>query len=208
MDIRLLQQLLNTEGFALKVDGVLGAKTTNALRSLSVDRQQQIELEASAPIDGKRKAGKLSALIASIATAERVPETYLWLVVQLEHDATIANFHAPIDSTGPYIGIAQFSQGTWADAMPGYPWKDALDPKIALIGAAKYYKINQIRLQKVSPSLPYTDKVAYLCHNQGAKGAAGLIAGTRTLAGDQSVHAREIAAELRSQYGLSSGSFS
>lgn len=202
MNAVLLQRLLNLEGFGLKVDGKIGRDTRIALQSLPEAKRQQIELEASSSSGGDIVSGAVvRPIVTAVAKNENVPESYLVLALEHEFAPALGKKNVAVPNSGKYIGIGQFDATSWRACMPDHPYSDALDPKLAVVAIARYYKLNKIEMSRRAPDLPFNDRVAYLAHNQGVRGAVEMITGRRPIDEGQSAPARALAQELRRQYG-------
>lgn len=75
------------------------------------------------------------------------------------------------DKIPPYIGPFQFAEAAWKEVGEGR-FANAMDLELSARAALKYAFLNYRRLNRIIPGVEYTPAVAYLCHNQGAGGAA------------------------------------
>lgn len=168
-----IQKCLQELGYNVKVDGDFGTNTANAVAQAFIDGYATVPCLALAhravtviPIDELHQ----NAILVSDETG--VPASYLKLVLELENHKLPGYYFTFTKSSSKYIGLGQFSRSTWASLMPEYAIDDyASDSYVALIAIARYYLDNKNQLKSVAAAGGYTDRVAYLAHQQGAAGA-------------------------------------
>lgn len=201
----MLQALLNvsSETTDLRLDGLVGSKTSNTLSKLKPQARVQIEqalsvlgikLDALLPTrEGWIARDDLIPIIDSVSRRTGVPPSFLLQLVDVEAPSREVDgslwYHAA--SLGPgdrgiFRGLTQMGRPAWADAsteaselgltLPGYD--KATDPLASVLAAALYAVVNHRRAKRSITSFP----VLYLLHNQGpgaikaAKGRGELVA--------------------------------
>lgn len=143
-------------GSAAPAAGVLGAPAAPKAGSLPFFARAQ----------GAAPTGKLAPLIADVATRNEINPGYLQKLVQVESGG---NPNA-VSSTGAK-GLAQFIPST----AKAYGLTDPFDPAANLQAAARLTLDNKASLSRVLGREP-SDGELYLAHQQGAGGAAKILA--------------------------------
>ncbi|MGX7706311.1 transglycosylase SLT domain-containing protein [Methylobacterium sp. Gmos1] len=144
---------------------------------------------------GVAPTGKLSPLIADVATRNEINPDYLQKLVQVESGGN-PNAVSPTGAKG----LTQFTRGT----AKAYGLTDPFDPAANLQAAARLTIDNRAALARVLGRTP-TDGELYLAHQQGAGGAAKILANPNATMGQLGLG--QAAAVNGGSPGMSAGEF-
>jgi len=189
--------------FGLNVDDL---RATALLSKAQVATDTDNQQGASALI-GKRyfTNGMMIPIILDVSRQSGVSSDVLQKFLDLEARVVkiggVNHYDAWAVNSGGYRGLFQFDQGgaAWAGARRALPilppfsdaaWKD---PKANVLAGAGYLLYNTGEIRRLGYKGPVTSNIAYLMHNQGARGAFEILRGSRTLRGSQSIQANLVA---------------
>lgn len=225
-DVQLVQALLQLLGAkGLKIDGLWGPRTAQAVTALSADDQALLLTAVKhgrphlAPLikdslgrQGTKREphfipwGELTSLAGRVQQELGVPSSYLLLMLRLENKTNEAGVYPEYEGT--FQGVAQFNRATWnglrtkyaAFELPPYT-QGVTDTLASLRAAAILYKDNNYSFQRDFPNgALYSDGIAYLYHQQGASAAKRFLTSGRLMYPDQSAQSKALFAAVRSAF--------
>jgi len=215
--VRMLQGMLIAFDPEMRLDGVMGPQTRNALAQLPPDLQKLLE-ETVGSVYQYAQVNKASRyltenqvqdIILRVSLATDVPISYLNLLLGLEPKVKFIGGKRHYDAAfrnGKYFGLAQMGEKAWADAKAIAPglvsFKEGWsNPEQNLLAAAYFYKANtRYALTKYGRTKPLTDEIAYAMHNQGHSVYPLLAAGRKLNFPEQSIAALRVMRVASNQF--------
>lgn len=157
----------------IAIDGIIGNQTIAAYSKLSGDAKGIVDnLARSLDVDINRKIvskADLSRIAENVSARYNVPLSYLMNTVDIEN-IPVADGYL-IETAGKYRGLGQFDRVTW-NAVTSEPFNRAGDVASDLRAIAQLYLANKQTFRNEFGPREFTDRIAYLYHNQGAGAAA------------------------------------
>jgi hypothetical protein len=190
--VQLAQTLLNHLGISVQVDGLPGQQTMGGISALPKEQRKALVNLTSAmnTCDSFLLLKTLKKIAINATTAESTPSAVSFLSLLIDMENTVYQGVVYVKSSASFKGIAQFNEKTWS-ALTSLPFSLAEDPKTALRAAVKLYKANR-SFHTNHSTLPFTDDIAYLYHNQGASSALDYLKHGRLVYPKQSVAAVDL----------------
>lgn len=198
------------------VDSVLRVfgETRDTLRRFRLEEKKMadaITVPATSTAGRWVSAPDMRIVIRKAAAAAGVDAETMWLFLQLEAPVKqiggVPHFDRMAVNALGYSGLFQFDRKgeAWAVAarnVTGLASFEAgkFDPYQSSLAAAGYLKANTRTIRTFGYGGPISPNLAYLMHNQGARGAYLIITGQRRLAGKQSREAIAVAEAARREY--------
>lgn len=213
--VKAIQLMLNESGAGLKVDGVLGSNTREAIDNREgiqtyidiVDKaftdaaSIKVNFKGWIPESEIREYAREAAATTGIST-----DTIMWMVDMESAKRKIngQTFYHEANDRGKFKGIGQLSADAWSAAskqraLDNYsvvlkPYKQgALEAKQSVFALAYYSKatereaVDYLRRKGKPPLSRVTDSMRYAMYNQGAAGFLGsVLSGSSAILGSQS----------------------
>lgn len=202
-----VQYALRALGYDVRVDGIYGPKTAEAVSKAAAAGKSVITNMINALPDADAPANSLVItrpdlyeLMCVVSEATDVPMSYLELCMVLENKWLSGGVVMELE--GRFRGLGQHDKKTWDGLIKlGYklPAFEQMDKESSLYATAYLYKENE-KAFKARRRGTFFDEVAYLYHNQGAPNAYLYLTTASLRYPGQSPAAREVLVTARRRH--------